>query len=81
MNMKAYKVKFVNGIEYSVRFHGTGGVTIVDKNGEHEIGMWKKPNDESWMYRCQLFNNSICEKDWEQRGLAERLACYWRHRK
>ena len=80
--MKVYKVKFVDGTQYSVRFHKTGGVTIVDKNGEHEIGMWKRPNNnECWMYKCQLFNSSICEKDWDQRGLAERLACYWRHKK
>ena len=81
-NMKAYKVKFVDGTKYSVRFHKTGGVTIVDKNGEHEIGMWKKPEDEEcWMYRCLIFDTNYTEKDWGQRGLAERLACYWKRLK
>lgn len=80
--MKAYKVKFVDGTEYSVRFHKTGGVTIVDENGEHEIGMWEKPNDEEcWMYKCFIFNAKYAEKDWGQKGLAERLACYWKRNK
>lgn len=79
--MKTYKVKFINNIEYSVRFHKTGCVTIVDKDGEHEIGMWKKPANKDYMYRCKLFNDDLVEKAWEQGSLGERLACYWYRKK
>ena len=76
--MKAYKVKFVDGSEYTVRFHKIGGVTIVDKNGEHEVGMWKKPTDDSWMYRCFLFDANYTERDSKLKDLADRVAIYWK---
>lgn len=79
--MKAYKVKFIDGTQYNVRFHKTGGVTIVDKNGEHEIGMWRKPSDESWMYGCFLSDGYYWEKDWKQKDLADRLAIWWKKNK
>lgn len=76
--MKTYKVKFIDGTEYRVRFHNTGGVTVVDENGEHEIGTWEKPSDESCMYRCFLFDGYYWEKDWKQKDLADRLASWWK---
>ena len=44
MIYKAYKFKNKDGVEIKVRFYFTGIYTIVDKNGEHELGEWvKKP--------------------------------------
>lgn len=79
--MKAYKIKFVDNSEIVVRFHNTGCVTIIDNGYEHEIGMWKKTDDENWMYSCILFNTNHCVKDWKQKDLAIRIACVWKNRK
>lgn len=45
MIYKSYKFKHnESGEEIKVRFYFTGIYTIVDKNGEHEMGEWvKKP--------------------------------------
>lgn len=42
MIYKSYKFKHDSGSEIKVRFYFTGIYTIVDKNGEHEMGTWEK---------------------------------------
>jgi len=75
--MKAYKFTTVNKDEFKVRFYPTGGVTIVDKDGEHEVGMWEKPEDDSYMYRGCLFGSLVWEMGWKQRDLASKLLQDW----
>lgn len=44
MIYKSYKFTNKEGAVIKVRFYFTGIFTIVDKNGEHEMGLWdKKP--------------------------------------
>lgn len=43
MIYKSYKFQHTSArTEFKVRFYSTGIFTIVDKNGEHEIGLWNK---------------------------------------
>ena len=79
--MKAYKVKFIDDTEYSVRFHNTGGVTLVDNNGEHEVGTWIKPKNDSCCYTCFMFDSNKHLKNWKQKNLADNVAVVWRKMK
>lgn len=74
--MKAYKFNTNKG-DFTVRFHNTGCVTIVDKNGEHEIGMWIKPKDNIHNYKGWLFNAKHPEYAWEQKTLGAYLLSNW----
>lgn len=42
MIYKSYKFTNREGAVLKVRFYSTGIFTIVDKNGEHEMGLWNK---------------------------------------
>lgn len=42
MIYKSYKFTNKEGSVIKVRFYFTGIYTIVDKNGEHEMGLWDK---------------------------------------
>lgn len=42
MIYKSYKFRHNDGSDVKVRFYFTGIYTIVDKNGEHELGAWGK---------------------------------------
>lgn len=68
--MKAYKYKTKQGENFSVRFHNTGCVTIVDKNGEHEIGIWKKPENVDCIYKAKMFESENVRWGWKQEDLA-----------
>lgn len=79
--MKTYNVKFVDGTNIKVRFYKTGGFTITDKNGEHEVGIWVKPSNDCFMYRGKIFEKEHPIKDWKMKDLADRLAIAWKYLK
>lgn len=69
--MKTYKFKSIkSGEQFKVRFYPTGIFTIFDKNGEHEIGMWRRPKGEECMFRAFIFNSMTILKDFKQADLA-----------
>ena len=67
--MKCYKFG-----EYSVRFHKTGGVTICDKTGEHEVGHWSKAFGE---YHALLFDRERCATGIYLQSVARVLLQSW----
>ncbi len=80
--MKAYKYKFKgDNDDFTVRFHNTGCVTIVDKNGEHEVGMWIRPKDDNHNYKGWLFEAKYPEYAWEQKDLGAYLLSKWYNKK
>lgn len=87
MIYKSYKFKHnESGEEIKVRFYFTGIYTIVDKNGEHEMGEWyKEPllvgkwlrpsKDKSCViYRARPFDSTYVDSDYSLRTLALILA-------
>lgn len=40
--MKSYKFEYSDKTVIKVRFYNTGCYSVVDKNGEHEVGQWRK---------------------------------------
>ena len=76
--MRSYKFKSIKDAkEYKVRFYATKGVTVVDSNGEHEVGTWDKPDDDCWMYRVFIFDAGYTEKDWKQIDVAHRVLAWF----
>lgn len=72
--MKTYKFKSIkSGEQFKVRFYPTGIFTIFDKNGEHEIGMWRRPEEEECMFRAFIFNTFAVLQDFKQADLAYHL--------
>ena len=72
--MKAYIFHRRNGDELSVRFYKTGGVTIKDKNGEHEVGEWRKGD---YRYIGRLFSQKNEREELSQHDLAWGLVNDW----
>ena len=72
--MKAYIFHRKNGDELSVRFYKTGGVTIKDKFGEHEVGTWIKGE---YRYIGQLFGEKNEREELSQHDLAWGLVDDW----
>jgi hypothetical protein len=77
--MKTYKYKSIkSGEEFKVRFYPTGIFTIFDKNGEHEVGMWRRPEGEEYMFRAFVFNSMAVVCEFKQVDLAYRLLSLYR---
>lgn len=86
MVYKSYKFTNKNGVEIKVRFYFTGIYTIVDKNGEHELGTWRKEpllvgrhlktsKDKSRViYRARPFDCHFDYADYALRDVALQLA-------
>lgn len=86
MIYKSYKFSNKDGVEIKVRFYFTGIYTIVDKNGEHEMGTWKKEpllvgrhnkpsKDKSRViYRARPFDCPFDYADYALRDVALKLA-------
>lgn len=87
MIYKSYKFTNKEGAVIKVRFYFTGIYTIVDKNGEHEMGLWeKKPllradsrpsKDKSQVfYKAKSFLGKASFSDAWLKMVARRIASY-----
>lgn len=86
MIYKSYKFSHDNGSEIKVRFYFTGIYTIVDKNGEHEMGLWQKTpllvgkylkpsKDKSCvLYSAKPFGQHINHSDYALKNVALQIA-------
>lgn len=87
MIYKSYKFNHKNGSEIKVRFYFTGIYTIVDKNGEHEMGLWNKEpllradgrpsKDKSCvLYKAKSFLHKESFSDTWLKTVAQQIASY-----
>ena len=68
--MKSYVYTTIKGDTFKVRFYKTGGVTIVDKNGEHEVGMWRVGLNDDCGYYGKFFEKEHTYFQFKQKDLA-----------
>lgn len=87
MIYKSYKFTNREGAVIKVRFYFTGIFTIVDKNGEHEMGLWDKEplfridgrpsKDKSQvLYKAKPFSYKAAFSDTWLKDVARKIANY-----
>lgn len=87
MIYKSYKFTNRECAVIKVRFYFTGIYTIVDKNGEHEMGLWSKEpllradgrpsKDKSCvLYKAKSFSHKVSFSDTWLKTVARQIASY-----